>query len=420
MARLGANGWATLGESSLVEGSTWARVGVDPTGRIIAGGERAYNTGEAGTLVTVGPDGVDNVLFELPGNDTTIVDMSPTGEIVAAWHEDRTVYTAEYVAGRWSSPRRAHSATLGSTSVYGMRIHSLTDGRWLVSWHQSSDSSAEEGTWTSLRGVDGTWREEYAGSTCFVADAVAAAPRGSLDIIGGCTDSVVGRRLDVEGPTARMLGSTLLPTYAPSVFATGLDHVGGVGAASFEFASRSVSWSGGPWTGWSSIGSDTVHTDGISGIWHSSEKPGRTYCTRVRAVDSGGNVGEWSSNQTCYSAAIDDRQMRRSRGWREGRHDYWQHTFLTTSRKGATLRLPGVHARRFALLADATPGGGRVEVWFGGRLLKRVTLRSSTSSNEYRNVLLGVLPTARTATLVIRIVSKGKPVRIDGIHATPL
>ncbi|MDH2414896.1 hypothetical protein [Nocardioides sp. CER19] len=423
VARLGADGWQDIGTSAVVEGSTWPRVGVDPTGRIVAGGKAASGDGVAGTLVTVGPEGTDDVPFELPGNDTTVVEMSATGEIVAAWHEGGTVFTAEYDAGRWSAPRRAHSARLTSTDVSGLRIQPLSDGRWLASWHQSGSSTAEQGFWTSLRDADGRWREEYAGDGCFFPDAVAAAPRGSIEVVGGCgSGAVVSRRLDVHGPTARMLGGTpLLPTYQTGIGATATDDIGGVGVAGFEYLARSVGWNGGPWTGWSPIGTDGVHTDGNSVIDNPTERPGRTYCARVRAVDGGGNVGPLSTDESCYSVPIDDRQMRRSRGWHVRTNHYWQHTALVTRKRGATLRMPAVRARRFALLADAMPRGGRVEVRFGGRLLKRVTLRSaSVNGNDYRNIPLGVLPAARSGTLVIKVISTGRPVQIDGIHATPL
>jgi hypothetical protein len=241
--------------------------------------------------------------------------------------------------------------------------------------------------------------------------------------VGPCGASMASRWLDVVGPIGRMTWPVdVLPTFSVvAVGATASDDAGGVGVGGYQFYARSLSVRGGAWSPWSLIGTSTVDNTGGGSAWNSRQMPGNSYCIRVRALDAGGNLGPLSTDERCYSAAIDDRQMRRSRGWRAGRNDTYMRTYLATKRRGATLTFDGVRARRFSLLADAVPRGGRVEVRFGGRLLKRVWLRSRYfDSNDYRNISLGVLPSTRTGKLVIRVISRGKPVRIDGIHATVL
>ncbi len=144
--------------------------------------------------------------------------------------------------------------------------------------------------------------------------------------------------------------------------------------------------------------------------------PGHTYCFEVTSRDAEGLVSEpaWPG---CTAIPLDDRSLRRSGDWTPLTGSrFYQSTALRSSKRGATLRLDGVTSSGIALLATTCPSCGSVEVRLGGELLEKVSLRSPRTMN--RRLLVVFWDDGQCecgGTLAVKVVTRGKPVIIDGI-----
>jgi hypothetical protein len=149
-----------------------------------------------------------------------------------------------------------------------------------------------------------------------------------------------------------------------------------------------------------------------------SGEAGFTYCFAVRAVDGAGNESRFSTEK-CTAIPLDDKALARRGPWaREGSKTAFGGATSKSSRRGASLVLSGVRAKRISLLATVCRRCGSVEVRLGSRLLKTVTLDAKTTRT--RQILPVLLATGlRSGTLTIRVVTQGRPVRIDGLGLSP-
>lgn len=146
-------------------------------------------------------------------------------------------------------------------------------------------------------------------------------------------------------------------------------------------------------------------------------KPGRTYCFSARAYDRVGNLGA-RSNERCATTPIDDRAFRASSGWghaKDGRAYLDTLTSTRTSRQW--LRLGNTHAKTLRLLARTCPDCGSVQVTHGGRNLGVFDLTSRRTRNK-QVILLRRYAGLRDGAVVVRVVSSGQPVQIDGLIAS--
>ncbi len=89
-------------------------------------------------------------------------------------------------------------------------------------------------------------------------------------------------------------------------------------------------------------------------------------------------------------------------------------TYTMSSKRGARLVRAGLEARELALLVSTCRGCGSLEVYWNGRLLKRIVLAGRPTR---KLVNLGAFPRVETGTLVLRVAS-GRQVRVDGIVQT--
>lgn len=138
---------------------------------------------------------------------------------------------------------------------------------------------------------------------------------------------------------------------------------------------------------------------------------GTTYCFSVRATDGAGNVGPVSAER-CDAVPLDDRDLDRSTGWRslaDGKA--YTGTLSVTSRKGATLSVP-VRTTRVVLTARTCRTCGRVAVSIGTRRIASIDLRGP--DRLVTRVLRAPGPELR-GTLKLRVLSRGRPVRIDAV-----
>lgn len=171
---------------------------------------------------------------------------------------------------------------------------------------------------------------------------------------------------------------------------------------------RSAGRSGGfgAWSMWKRRTTDT------SAVF--SGKPGRTYCFSAQARDRVGNIGA-RSNERCAATPVDDRAFSAGSSWKRLNDPRAYLGTLTHARaSGQWLRLADTRARTLRLLVRTCPDCGTVKVTHGGRGLGVFDLTSPRVRNK-QVILLRRYARLRDGVVVVRVVSSGKPVVIDGL-----
>jgi PKD repeat protein len=143
---------------------------------------------------------------------------------------------------------------------------------------------------------------------------------------------------------------------------------------------------------------------------------GYTYCMRVRGTNTAGVVGAWSAPR-CTSLPLDDRAMSRKGKWRKaGGTAYYMGTASITRQRGASLTKTVTGKQVFLLIAKRS-GGGKVKVYEGSKLVKKVSLSTKRAET---GLLIPIASHTEDTTSRYRVVVKtsGKPVIIDGLAAT--
>ena len=177
-----------------------------------------------------------------------------------------------------------------------------------------------------------------------------------------------------------------------------------------EVQRRAATWRGGfgAWSTWA-----TSSGGGSTTVTHAG-RPARTYCFRARSTDAGGDVGAWSTEQ-CRTTPVDDRSARVGTGWRRATASgSYLGTETVTARHGSRLTLAGGQGTSYALVATTCRACGSVTVSLGGRVVRRISLRSAGTVKRH------VLPLAtyrrlHTQAVTVTVVSRDRPVRIDGV-----
>ncbi|GAA4757984.1 hypothetical protein GCM10023350_49580 [Nocardioides endophyticus] len=136
-------------------------------------------------------------------------------------------------------------------------------------------------------------------------------------------------------------------------------------------------------------------------------RQGRTYCIEARA-HAGTTTGPWGSAR-CVTTPLDDRRFDADRSWTHKRGE------TRTRTRGATLVLRDVRAQRLALLVDRR-SRGVVKVSFAGRSLGTFRLARGIGP-QHRLIELGRLGKVRRGKLVVRVMSRGQLVRVEGVYA---
>ena len=211
---------------------------------------------------------------------------------------------------------------------------------------------------------------------------------------------------DPKTPTVSSKNGTFMPALKMTMRWSSSDDITDV--VHFETCDREAAKRGdfGPWTGWLSDTKKTSAT--LKGA------PGHTYCYQARATDDAGNSSVWSTKR-CVAVRLDDVQLSGGSNWDRtgGRADY-QRTIISGKKRGATLKLTGIEARRFDLLATTCKTCGKVEVRIGNKVLARVSLFSKKRHDRVA-IELGSFSETRRGTIYIEILSGGKKVMIDGL-----
>jgi hypothetical protein len=140
---------------------------------------------------------------------------------------------------------------------------------------------------------------------------------------------------------------------------------------------------------------------------------GSTYCWSARSTDNAGNTAAIWSAERCTAIPLDDRQLTRSAGWTTSTPAGWfQNTGLSTSTQGATLSMSGVVLKRVGVVAVTCPTCGKVAITIKGVEVGRINLAASTTSRKLKTLPVFSL---RTGEVAIKVLTSGKPVRIDAL-----
>jgi hypothetical protein len=219
--------------------------------------------------------------------------------------------------------------------------------------------------------------------------------------------------VDTHAPTATMTGPAQPFTLASSaaVSWTGQDDTGGTGIASFQVRERSAAYSTG-FTAWSYPAAWQSLSSLATGVTATGLVPGRDYCFAVRSIDRAGNASPWSSAR-CIARALDDRDLIVGAGWARGTGaQYWNDT-ISTSSNPATATRTGAQLDRVGIVATRGPGMGSIAVYAGTSRIGQINL--AATSIHYQSLVLLPQSSYRTATVYVKVVSRGKPVQLDGL-----
>jgi Zn-dependent metalloprotease len=119
----------------------------------------------------------------------------------------------------------------------------------------------------------------------------------------------------------------------------------------------------------------------------------------------------------CLTLPVDDRSLRASKGWaKQKSSSAFKKTLRVATAKGRTLTLGGARGGHVTVLARAVKNGGTVGVYVGGRKIATITLSAKrTTAKKYDYAV----PALVNGTVKLKVLSKNKPVTIDGIAVRP-
>ena len=142
---------------------------------------------------------------------------------------------------------------------------------------------------------------------------------------------------------------------------------------------------------------------------------GLTTCVRARSIDSTGNVSGWTLPR-CVTRPHAVSSTRAKGPWRAIKHRrHFAGVAFSAAKAGASLKLP-VRARELRLVATTCRACGVVDVYFGTRRVKRVSLRSG-SLRRRQVIQIATFGRSRAGLVTLRASSKGRPVIVEGIAA---
>jgi len=223
------------------------------------------------------------------------------------------------------------------------------------------------------------------------------------------TGRLLARVYDTAGPISTMSKPGKLRTNGttiPVAWST-MDRFHEVAAK--DLLVRSAPWNGGfgpvteqlPWS--------NVNSTNVAGA------AGTTYCFAARGIDTVGNMGAPAAWK-CTTTPLDDRKATAAGGFvKKTGSAHFKGTFRQATAKGATLKLKGVKADTIGLLVAKGQNNGKITVFFAGKKLGTWSLAAATNKVK-QQILVKNFASVKTGTLVIKVVSAGKPVRIDGFH----
>lgn len=143
-------------------------------------------------------------------------------------------------------------------------------------------------------------------------------------------------------------------------------------------------------------------------------EPGFTYCFQATATDWDGNTSG-ASAEDCTAIPVDNISFRHRGGWSKKQAlGHYLDTFSQSRLVGATMTLKNVTVKNLVLIVTKCPKCGVIQVFFSGKLIKRIQLRSPTTK-KLRMITLKVFDSPHKGTVKVKVVSTGKLVKIDGL-----
>lgn len=138
--------------------------------------------------------------------------------------------------------------------------------------------------------------------------------------------------------------------------------------------------------------------------------PGGTYCFSARVSPD----GDWGQER-CTIVPADDTVLVRSGRW-SSRTDaaYYLGSASRTRHRGSTLTLADIRAKDLSLVASRCRRCGTVKVRWNGTTLRRIELTASSTKRK-RIISVASFGAPRTGTLKIKVVSRKRPVLIEGM-----
>ena len=420
--------------------------------------QEAGGTPRAWVRTRVVDEGTYQTALSAPGSTAEGLSVAGSGDTI--WTErlgsgPARVRAAEHVSGdRWSiswvSNGTADAASPAFSRIYRPAFswvftwREQTAGGWAVRWSRRAGT-----TWTAPALLDSgsgalgatayqsqtgegdpvvNWCAPNSGGGCTVkgayftgtsfsapavlgqvsdTDRLSFAPHTSIVWSNGAGE-IRQRHLDRSGP---YIWGIVLPmsTWSGRATATwnGADMWSTVSSYRLQIEDR------GPRTAWSvSNVSTTTRARTLS------VAAGHTTCVRFGGVDGVGNVSVPAlSTRRCTTAPIDDRSLRRSKGWTSYQDPASNRGTLTRSTtNGARLTFSVTKIRSAALVVRQVARGGKIEIRVDGRKVKTV----STAGSARRKVVIPILrgSTAATGVVEVRVISGGRPVLVDGLFVT--
>lgn len=167
-----------------------------------------------------------------------------------------------------------------------------------------------------------------------------------------------------------------------------------------------------PWDGYFSPTSQFV--TGTAASKASRPVPlGSTACFSARSSDMAGNRAMWTGER-CTAVPADDTAASKSAGWsRTTSSAYYRGSALLSKTNGSRLTVTNVRAKRIALLVSTGAANGKIEVYWRGAALGSWSLASTTTVHR-KLISIRTLSAVTSGTLVVKVITSGKPVRIDG------
>lgn len=325
---------------------------------------------------------------------------------------------------------RAYYSNYGAKSVDLAAPGSVIASTWLPSITADPDESIV-GEWAYLSGT--SMAAPHVAGAAALVQAVRSSSAGRLrNVLLGSVDRLsslgslvgTGGRLnaytavrcasDLTAPGGqKVTGSALsAPFQTAKSFAVGWAASDGSGCGLHSYDVRYKRASSG--SGFTGPGTWKSQVRSRSGTFAGS--PGRTYCFGARARDKALNAAAWSSYR-CTAIPVNNSSLSHSDGWRKktGASGYYLNSYSLTKERGAKLKVRDVRFTKLALVATRCDGCGTVKVYRGSTLLKTVSLDSSRYRKRQVIPIKYYSSLARESTITIKVVSSGKPVRIEGL-----
>jgi hypothetical protein len=140
----------------------------------------------------------------------------------------------------------------------------------------------------------------------------------------------------------------------------------------------------------------------------------RTHLFRAVAVDEAGNADQ-SPAVKAFTIPRNNKALKHSAGWKKRTaKGYFLNSFSVTKKKGAVLKTRAKGVKKLALVASTGRGHGTVKVFLGKKMVKKVSLHTKRAQKK-RVIPLANFAGKKRGLIRVRVVSGGKPVRIQGV-----